>query len=166
MVMFVLGVGWVIYQFNSEWSKEPQVQIEYWGLSLGSSKSDVKFMKGEPKEINEGKMGESWEFTDGVGESIFRVDFVDNSIARVMRIGQDGGFYRSIQGILPGYSNLETILEKLGDPSNISISEDKSSSIYNFDEYNLFFGLTKNKVNILGIYDPRTGPIRLASEKE
>ena len=164
MVLFVLGVGWIIYQLYSEWSEEPQVQTEYWGLSLGSSKSDVKFLKGEPKEINEGNNGESWEFADGADGSIFRVDFVDGSIARVMRIGRDGGFYRSIQGISPGYSNLETILEKFGDPSNISISEDESSRIYNFDRYNLFFGLSKNKVNLLGIYDSRTGPIRLVSE--
>jgi hypothetical protein len=64
----------------------------------------------------------------------------------------------SIQGIDNNSSNLKWVLEKFGEPSNISTNQAGTERIYSFDEYQVFSHLSKDKVRALGIYNPMFGP--------
>ena len=160
VVITVLGVGGTFYWF---YSTLPQVQTEFWGLSLDSTKSDVRFMKGQPKEIQEETETtiELWEFHNGFGNTPDRNDmFVsfdrDGNIGEIYYWPTSGERQSvmdrySIQGIRANISTLEDVLEKFGEPFLVRIGDTETGRTYYFNQHNLLFVLARNRVIALGI---------------
>ncbi len=155
----LLGAGYYIIQSISN---RPEPQTSFLNISLDSTKGDIKFLKGEPdKGSNDG----IWFYSKGKEEtSSFFIIFKDNKI-RV--IGYDGKYFRSpsFQGVSIGAS-YDEIINKFGQPSYVSISEDELSRILSYDRYNIFFGLEENKVFSFGIYNKSLGPFKFKNEKK
>ena len=162
VVITVLGVGATFYWFYSTLPEEPQVQTEYWGLSLDSSKSDVRFLKGEPNVIEGfGEYAEAWRFHNGYGTLTDRNDMYvlfddENTIRNILYLADSDESQSikdrySIQGIRAGVSTSEDVLEKFGKPSLITTNDDETVRDYYFDQYDLLFSLESNRVKALGI---------------
>jgi hypothetical protein len=161
-----------------EISSMPDAVSRFWGISLGSTKDEVKLLKGEPSDrfdeagywiyvFNEDKTKEREKY-------LYRIDFKDDRVISVSYLHYGYYFYgsssnwsfwwittpKSMEGIKIG-DNVGEITKKFGKPSHISISENKSEKVYSYSKYKLFFGMKENRVHTFGIYDPRFGPIEL-----
>lgn len=53
---------------------------------------------------------------------------------------------------------------KLGEPSDTSEKADGSARLYLYRDYNAFFGFSKGAVEVYGMYDPATGPLKFTAE--
>lgn len=171
----LVTIGIICYM---EISSMPDAVTRFWGISLGSTKDEVKLLKGEPSDrfdeagywiyvFNEDKTKER-------EKHLYRIDFKDDRVVSVSYIhygyyfsspGSNWSFWwittpKSLEGIKIG-DYVEKITEKFGKPSYISISENKLEKIYSYSKYKIFFGMKKNLVHTFGIYDPRFGPIDL-----
>jgi len=163
-------------------SNMPKEISTFWEISLGSTKDDVKSIKGEPSKQLSGPgywLYVSVDKKDKRNNYLYRIDFKDGKVVSVSYMNY--GYYfcdsdsswsfwwittpRSLQGIKIG-DNLEKITKKFGKPSNISISENKLERIYSFSKYKLFFELKKNCVYAFGIYDPQFGPQEFKKAKK
>ena len=156
LIIVLAGAG--LYSFW-RYTQRPQVQTEYWDISLDSTKLDIKFLKGAPTKV-EGKV---WRFE--TYDVIFEGE--SDTIRYVLYRGgksRDDDFHSTgIQGIYPN-TRLEEVLKKFGDPSNISTSKNGTKRIYSFERYRVFFELEKNKVTFLGMYNSESGPVHFAEE--
>ena len=150
----VLGVGVTFYWFYSTLPEEPQVQTEFWGLSLDSTKSDVRFLKGEPAStvLEDSRWVFKNEFNNSLYDFMVSFSDTDNTLESVNYTPSPGtnGSY-PIQGINAGESTLEDVLEKFGEPSRMTTSNDGTRHNYSFDQYNVWFQLEKNTVTALGM---------------
>ena len=177
VVITVLGVGVTIYWYTeyleerrvaqeakeAEEPEEPQVQTEFWGLSLDSTKSDIRFLKGQPKEIKERTETdlERWSFHNGFGNTTddndMHVSFDDDDTIRDIYYWRTSGETQSamdlysIQGIRAGVSTSEDLLEKFGEPSLIRPLDSGEFRVYYFNQYDVLFLLVRNRVISLGI---------------
>lgn len=163
-------------------SNLPKEISTFWGISLGSTKEDVKLVKGEPSKQLSWPGYWLYVFEDKIDKRdnyLYRIDFKDDKVVSVLYMHY--GYYfsdsdscwsfwwittpRSLQGIQIG-DNLEKITKKFGKPSHISVSGNKLERIYSFSKYKLFFELKKNYVYAFGIYDPQFGPQEFKETKK
>ena len=153
----LLGVGYYIYQSISN---RPEPQTSFWGISLDSTRGDIKFLKGEPDKDSD---DENWVYVKE-GKSLFHIKFKDN---KVRYIAYDGDFLHgpSIQGVNIG-SKHDEVVKKFGKPSYVSISEDELVRILSYDRYHVFFLLKENTVCNYGIYNSTFGKVKFEKEKK
>lgn len=98
---------------------------------------------------------------DGDGPLIIR--FTNGKVRAVYGLSGKHS-WTNIQEINFGDS-ADTIIEKFGSKYEIQQSKDGLSRIYAFPKFHVFFGLGTNKVEVMGIYDPRF-PVPLAPKDE
>lgn len=138
----------------------PKVQKSFWGLTLDSTKEDIKFLKGTPKEEHKGRwIYHEFKKTKISNFQIILIQFADDKIQFI------DGYGLQMQGVKNGDS-YEHVIKKFGTPSHISQSKDDLIRILCFEKYNVFFALEKGEVLFSGIYNPHFGPIRCKEEKE
>lgn len=157
----VIGAGVWVYSLISE---RPHVQTAFWEIPLEATKSDVKFLKGEPTKLD----GENvWVYVTKKGYSnedfyhviYFNGDKLRASLYTGPYLGSPG-----IQGLDIGATQ-EAILKKFGTPSTISVSEDDLEKIFSFREYNVFFSVRENKAYALGMFNPQFEPMKFKKGK-
>jgi hypothetical protein len=157
-ISILLGVGYYIYQSISN---RPKPQTTFLGISLDSTKGDIKFLKGEPIKGSDDKF---WSYSTEQGKSSFFIIFKDS---KIWVIGYDGEilYGNSLQGVYIGAS-YDEIIKKFGQPSFVSISEEELERILSYDKYNVFFVLKENRVISYGIYNKTLGPFKYRKEKK
>ena len=165
--LFGLGVlGGLGYFFYSEISNRPKLQEKFWGISLETDKSDIKYMKGEPTSIL--KDGRGWGYTRKTGyskeRSLYLIGFQEEKIKYVLFAGTDWQRSPDLQGIRLGAS-FSTIKEKFGKPSHVSVSKNELQRTFSFERFHVFFTLEKESVIDYGIYNPEFGPKKSPQDK-
>jgi hypothetical protein len=151
--------GWWTYSYM----ESPRQLTELWGIRLGASTSDVMFFKGAPTHnIHE----EMWQYETGT-ETSGRGYVVRFKEGRVRFVAYYGA--RLWAPAVPGVSIFASptdILQRLGDPSHVSSSEDRLSRWLSFDRWNVALLMTKDEIKGLAVYAPQHGPIRFTKEYE
>jgi hypothetical protein len=142
--------------------KRPRPEAEFWGIPLGATKSDVKFLKGVPTQAYDNDQKWAYIFKDSSGQSDQYVYLVQFKSERVWVVGYishstAGSFGPGVQGIFIGDS-LEQVVEKFGDDYHMDTHKDGLRRLFSFDDYRVFFELEKNRVQSYGLYDPELTP--------
>ena len=156
------GVGYLIYPTISN---RPKPQTSFWDISLDSTKSDLKFLKGPPIK---GSDATHWFYSNkppsNTGEdAIIHIGFKDEKIHFISYEG-DYRYGPSLQGVY-NRAPYREIIKKFGQPSSVSISEDELERILSYDKYNTFFQIRENKVIRYGVYNKTFGPVKYPKEK-
>lgn len=161
-LMVIGGLGtWAYVTYENR----PAPQYELGSVKLGESMDEVRFRKGEPSKRHSEDL---WEFNDGSserpGESLYVVRFKEGKVQSVRYLALGSKIYNpSLQGFTIG-SLYDEVIEKLGPPSNVSTSKDGLSRLLSFEKYRTIYGFERAKVDMLGVYDPKHGPVTFAVE--
>jgi hypothetical protein len=164
LALVLWGSSWVYFKFQ----ERPALQTEFEGLRLGATESDVLFLKGKPYAVHESSK-EQWAYfansDSAQSERAFLIISFRDGKVRCIRYTETTteGHRPRLLGFTIG-SKYEDIVERLGKPSNVSTSKDDLSRVASFAEYNAFFEFEKGRVTEYGIFDNKTGPIRLSNE--
>ena len=148
IIFFVVCV--FVYFSYEKYESRPKKLDVMWGVSLGSTDSDVKFIKGNPSVIEDSY----WVyFLDNDPHTVgYIVHFKDNRVRAVEFVGERFSI-PTVNGI-NGYKELDEAEQILGAPTNISRSKDDLSRIYSFEQLGMYFKAEKGSIHSLGIYDP------------
>lgn len=142
----VVGAGAWLY---SKYENRPQVMSSLNGISLGMLEVDVTLQKGKPDQIDERDTA-----PDGFRKLLVYKGTSDSYTYAILRGGKDSrvvtdicdtGGYGRVLG-LGGYSSEKDVLEKLGQPTNVSISEQGTEKVYSYPQWNAAFELAKGTV--------------------
>lgn len=140
----------------------PTPQAVFWDISIGATQSDVKFLKGEPVSVDEDGI---WRYDVGSDfKSVYSIRFNDGHVRQVTFLSNEKLFGPYLLGITSG-SSYQEIIDRLGQPSNVSVSSDDLRRWLSYPKYNVAFGLQENRVQAYAIYDTKLGPIRFKEEK-
>lgn len=140
--------------FNNYWEDDRvRVITELQGVKLGWSKDEVYFRKGEPTSVDitsidvvEGK----FTYLDYGATGVW---LKNDKVVKVIYVCQDDNYsYEKVGGISCD-SDVDRVIKQYGESKDLAISEDKLSRIYNYPKYNLAFGLSKSKIEVLAIFD-------------
>ena len=147
------------------------------GIKLGFSEGDVKFFFGEPKEIEEktldGSMvlnmtADSHHYSPDDGDiRVFMKEGFAKEIQVICSSDKNVGSY-NIQGVRC-YDSYDTVMQKFGNPSFVSIHENEITRILSYEKYRVYFGFVNAKIRAFGVYDPskyKEGARRLHNEKK
>jgi hypothetical protein len=174
IIGLLLGGGYWAYMTIST---RPHLQSSFLGTPISASKSEVKFLNGEPLRKTGNEEWETWEYVGNKGtyaRFVYNIVFKQDKIYCIVLLGGDSfhpygtGYwdnYIRVQGF--GYDNShKSIIQKFGQPSHISMSKDDLARVLSFKKYGVFFVLNKNKISDYGIYNPTLGPIEFGEAKE
>jgi hypothetical protein len=162
LALVLWGSSWIYSKFQ----ERPTLQTEFEGLRLGATEADVLFLKGEPARR---PRGEQWVFhakpsSADPERALVIVGFRDGKVRYVTYWENDLLLDRPyLLGFTIG-SDYAAVIERLGQPSNVSISSDSLTRVASFGKYNAVFEFEKGRVTRIGIFDNTTGPIRLSNE--
>lgn len=159
--LLLLGVGVLAiggYVGYQEWdSSRPKKASSLWGINLSDTKDDVIFKKGKaPFTMDDTGY---WVYPAKPGETVLNNTYVigwKNGKLHFISSEPESGF-DEIQGIYYGQSTSADIEKKFGKPAEIKPSDDKTSRLYLYPQYQLFFTLTADRVDRFGVYDPNLG---------
>ena len=157
LIAFAVSWGWIY------WSSLPSTSpvSELWGIALGSSRSDVLFLKGEPAEVF---APHTWNYVASRNRT-YSVVFDDaDRVVRVLAFpgpGYSSGV--SLLGVREGFDR-SRVIELLGEPSRVVSLADGIQRAYLYDRRNAVFVLERGAVVSFGIYDAAANaPMRGAS---
>ncbi len=142
---------------------KPKVEENFWGITLNTSKADLKFMKGEP--TTKTKDG-GWTYTKKKYEndwSAYRISFRDDKIRYILFAGSSWLDSPDLQEIQLNDSSQE-VQSKFGEPTHTVISEDQLRRIYCYENYHVFFILEHDQVQAYGIFNPAFGPLQFSKK--
>ena len=147
-ILSFLGFYSYNYYINS-----PKIINEFNGIKLGTTLSDLKFIKGEPSHISKREPSKIIyqynDFTYVVENNIVTlIMFIQTNIDNLNFVELEGGI--SIN------DNLDDIIKKYHIPSKIIESADRLTRIYYFDKYHIFVVAEKNIIIEFGIYNPKS----------
>ena len=165
LLIFVLWGGIWTY---SKIQDRPVKQTEFEGLRLGASESDVLFLKGKP-DVN--RVNEQWVYfadprSTHPEHALLVVGFRDGKVRYVTY--WDSEWQRSrpyLLGFTIG-SDYTSVIDKLGEPSNVSTSSNGLIRLASFAKFNSVFEFQKGRVTRFGVFDSNTGPLRFVDEAE
>lgn len=153
----LLGAGYYIYTLVSN---RPKLQTSFWGISLNSTRGDIKFLKGDPLR----QPGDEYWFYIQGQDSLISIKFENDKIHYICYTGTNL-YGPPLKGVNIGTS-YDEIVKRFGPPSYVSISEDELERALSYDKYNLTFRFKENKVCYYGIYNNTLGPVRFKKEKK
>ena len=159
----VLGGGAYLY---SRWVDRPTPQSKFGDIELTATPADVLFAKGEPQLRDS---PDRWVYNAGSGSAApnaakYLVMFKDSRVRFVLYSASETQIVSPwFMGFDIGTSH-ERIVEKLGQPTNVSISENQLDRMFSYDRYNAFFSFSQGKLVAYGIYQPNTGPMAFRKE--
>lgn len=133
-------------------------EMEYAGIRLRSTKSDVRFVMGKAKREDALKDDddERWLYLDS--------DSGSNGLDTVIWFGKDGlvtsvGVFKNGYGSLPSlkwiheYASLKSIQDRLGEAQFIEDLDDGQKRIFRYTTHNLRFSYDKDGLRGIGIRD-------------
>lgn len=159
LIILVVGVSITSAIWGYKTFQERAVsQTELFGIKLDQTQSDIKFIKGEPDQVEENL----WVYNNVDDESNLIILFRDNNIKAIFSQGECINCNK-ISGLGIG-DTYDAVIAKFGQPTNISISKDQLKRLLSFSKYNVFFAFRKQRVYRLGIYNPVYGEIEFKEE--
>lgn len=160
----LISIGaYFLYQKYEKW---PRTATGLWEVYLYQKKTDVKFKKGNPQNINDNL----WTYEiDKYGNYCYVLFGEDGEMKdKVLRIFFYGdSFYKISNPFLEDVlksSSYKDLEDKIGKPSSMSISEDELSRTYCYDNYNIAVEFQQDNLKGIGIYIPKYGAIGYARE--
>jgi hypothetical protein len=136
----------------------------------------VKFKKGAPSHVTDLSEPTLWVYVlNAAGETIrevrdgetsaevYTIRFKNHHVRYIQKVVGYVPDFDHLGGVTPN-SSIEEITRALGQPSTISHSSDETERIYSFDRYNVAFEFSRGRVSRMGVFDPKTGPLRYAKE--
>ncbi len=147
LLLLVGGIGGWIY-----WSSLPPSSpvSEFWGIALGASKSDVRFLKGEPSEIVEPG---TWAYVADRSRTYSLVFGNTDEIIRILAVSGPGfGSGASLLGVRTGLGT-QRLVDQLGAPSRVLRLPNDLRRAYLYTHLNAVFILERSAVVSYGIYD-------------
>jgi hypothetical protein len=163
LALVILGSIWVYDKIE----ERPVRQTEFEGIRLAATESDVLFLKGKPYAVFESDK-ELWAYLADPDEqrAFLLVSLRDG---KVRWVGYTESTREGHRPRLLGFtigSEYAAVIDKLGAPSDVSTSSDGLRRLASFANYNVFFEFRKGRVTEYGIFDTKTGPVRLFDEAE
>ncbi len=149
--LLVGGIGGWIY-----WSSLPPSSpvSEFWGIALGASKSDVRFLKGEPSEIVEPG---TWVYVADRSRAYSLVFGNTDEIIRILAVSGPGfGSGASLLGVRTGFGT-QRLVDQLGEPSRVLRLPNDLRRAYLYTHLSAVFILEQSAVVSYGIYDVEAG---------
>lgn len=165
VVTLIVAGGTYAY---SSWTDRPTSQSMFGDIALVATSADVLFVKGEPSSKDD---PDRWVYNAGRGSASrdaakYLVMFKDGRIRFVLYTASEAQIVHPwFMGFDIGTSH-NRVVEKLGEPSNSSVSEDQLDRIFSYDKYNAFFSFSQGKLVAYGIYQPKDGPMAFRSESK
>lgn len=147
LALTVGGVVALIY-----WSSLPPTSpvSELWDIPLGASKSDVRFLKGEPAEIVEPS---TWVYTPYRSREYHLVFGEQDEVVRILVVSGPGfGSGAPLFGVRTGFGS-DRLVERLGEPSRVLPLSNDLRRAYLYTHLNALFILEQSEVVSYGIYD-------------
>ncbi len=159
VVFFAALYAWI--EINSYVSNRPTSQTEFLGIKIGMTKGDVIFIKGQAKVDKDDE--DFWVYESGDVAELVR--FRDGRVRYVIGLSKTGESYSipTLQGI-SGYSTPADVEKKFGKPDFISIQDDQTRRLWNYNSFGLIFRFHKGQVDSVGIFNPAGGPVRFPKE--
>ncbi len=159
VVFFAALYAWI--EVNSYVSNRPTLQTDFLGLKIGMTKGDVIFIKGQAKKYQDDE--DFWVYESGDVAEFVR--FRDGHVRYIIGLSKSGERYSvpTIQGI-SGYSTPEDVEKKFGKPDFISVQDDQTRRLWNYNSFGLLFRFQKGVVDSVGIFNPAGGPVRFTKE--
>ena len=151
VLLLVGGIGAWIY-----WSSLPPTSpvSELWDISLGASKSDVRFLKGEPSEIVEPG---TWVYVADSRRTYYLAFGSTDEITRILVVSGPGFSSRaSLLGVRTGFG-AQRLVDQLGEPSRVLHLSNDLRRAYLYSHLNAVFLLEQGAVVSYGIYDIEAG---------
>ena len=156
----------VVTASQSDADADIQRVTSFWGLSLGQPELQVKLSKGWQNGAimgpcygvvyDEAPYTETLAYPDDGG--VYYVHLRDGKVWSVRFYAKDDVAPSFPIGAL---GDSQSALEaKLGVPSLVSDSKDKTARWVSFEKYSVAYQLRNDKVVMFGIYDPAQGPIQ------
>jgi hypothetical protein len=137
---------------------EPEVENDFWGISLDATRPEIKSRRGEP----ETQQDDLWvyrqqdQYSDAWSTYIIR--FENKRIRYILYRGADRWSSPTLQGVRL-YDSAAKVRKTFGEPSHVSSSDDGFAEIYSYSAYQVFFWVANDEVSGYGIYNPATGPV-------
>jgi len=151
LVIVVGGIAGLVY-----WSSLPPSEpvSHLWDISLGASKSDVRFLKGDPSEIIEPA---TWAYASSSSRTYHLVFGDADEVIRIL-VASGPGFSSgaSLLGVRMGF-DVQRLVDRLGRPSRVVPLPDNLRRAYLYDHRNAVFVLEQGAVTTYGIYDVEAG---------
>ena len=150
LMLLVGGIAGWIY-----WSSLPPTSpvSEFWGISLGASKSDVRFLKGEPSEVVEPG---TWVYAPDRSRTYHLVFGDTDEVARILVSGSGVGSGAYLLGVRTGFGT-QRLVDQLGEPSRVLRLSNDLRRAYLYSHLNAVFVLEQSAVVSYGIYDVEAG---------
>ena len=165
IVIVIYILAWVYVFIENKIINRPIKQTELEGISLGDSKDDVIFKKGNPDSFEEEKDLRSGAMEYHLYDSDLLATIENNKVKSVLYKCEDGASYGT--GSCPYYfkingvsfkDSFEVIEKKLGKPSQIKCSPvDKTFRVYTYYEYQTEYVINKDGVLGVIIFDSNLG---------
>ena len=151
LMLLVGGIGGWIY-----WSSLPPTSpvSEFWDISLGASKSDVRFLKGEPSAI---VASGTWVYAPARSRT-YRLVFGDtDEVIRILVVSGPGfGSGAYLFGVRTGFGT-QRLVDQLGEPTRVLRLSNDLRRAYLYTHLNAVFILEQSTVVSYGIYDVEAG---------
>jgi hypothetical protein len=145
----------------------PTAQTEFWGISLGEKKEDVRFKKGAPEQEEENNI---WVYTQKSGsgstDSTWKIRFENGEVVSVERWppGTERWASPPLLGIRQGNSTAH-VTQRLGEPSKITHDSDGMIRTYEYEKYHFFAIFVADEVEVYGIYGGEHGFVTIARSR-
>lgn len=153
IISFLALIALGIWAFNT-YKVRPHAQTEFYKIKLSHKKADVKFIKGNPHKEKDSL----WAYKDKYDKGLSLLIGYHEQDVRFVSYSGECTHCENISDI--GIDNTyESVLDKFGEPSKISYSQDQLLRLLSFEQYNVFFLLKTNRVVSYGIYNPKYGEI-------
>ncbi|MFA5830754.1 MAG: hypothetical protein WC878_02885 [Candidatus Paceibacterota bacterium] len=158
IVIIILLITGAIYAYN--WYQDRPHEADTLGkISLGMSPVEVTLLLGKPNnEDVDGKNRQRYFYTEYLGDVEYVVSFDETSGVQVI-CSED--YLNDIFG-LGVYDNEQKIIDKLGNPTKISINEDGLSKFISYSQYKVAFRIQKGSVSAVCVTG--TGEITFVNE--
>lgn len=153
--------GYIYYQGR------PKKLNEVWGVRIGMSSDDVRFLKGVPTIDKFGDEKLRWIYNDN--KTRYRIYFMNNRVVRINAVCLNESKY-----LCPSFNDIRQgddqshIFHKLGKPTKVIKGEgfDKPVRLFLYKNYNSCFYLEQNSVLISCIYNPSLLTPKIAKKKK
>jgi hypothetical protein len=152
-LVVVGGLGTVAFSAFDKYQQRPKLITEFFGLKLTDSLDDVKFKRGLSKSIKE----DYWSYDLAEG-GMLTVKFKGSKITSLFFTG-DCSLCDNLNGVHMG-SAYADVIERLGEPSFVSTSDDGLMRILSFKKTNQMFIFAEGKVIGHGIYLVSNGAVK------
>jgi hypothetical protein len=137
---------------------EPEVENDFWGISLDATRPEIKSRRGEPETQQDGLWvyRQQDQYSDAWSTYIIR--FENKRIRYILYRGADRWSSPTLQGVRL-YDSAAKVRKTFGEPSHLSSPDDGFPGIYSYRDYKVFFWVENDEVSGYGIYNPEWGPV-------